>query len=371
MIIKSMSRKVPSFGQLIDYMSDIDKADEKYNIYQNLYSRKNEDVEQEFKQNARTMFKRKNGVYLYHEILSITKTQNLEDKVQKEILRSVAYEYASKRAEHNLVFATLHDDHDEHLHYHFIISSNALGESKKTRMSKAQFDKFKKNLESRTLKKYPELEQIIKPYAKDEVNTFAELFADLVLTLESSPRDVLGELYMELKLGNKNAGQFFTPPHISELMAEVVYGDELKDIDQPFITLLEPTCGAGGMVLAFVKTMISHGHNPADKLWVQCTDIDRLAALMCYVQLSLWYVPAQVIVGNSLTLETREVFYTPAHYMGLWDMRLNLRKSENLITQHRQAQDETDKPKIDESKLPDTNIIDIGKSADIQLGFDF
>ena len=154
-----MSRKVPSFGQLIEYMSDIDKSDEKYNIYQNIYARNTEDIEQEFKQNAETIFKRKNGVYLYHEILSITKSQNLEDKQQKEILRSIAYEYAQKRAEHNLIFATLHDDHDEHLHYHFIISSNALGESKKTRMSKAQFDKFKKNLETRTLEKYPELEQ--------------------------------------------------------------------------------------------------------------------------------------------------------------------------------------------------------------------
>jgi hypothetical protein len=156
-----MSRKVPSFGQLIEYMSDIDKSDEQYNVYQNIYARNSEDIEQEFKQNADAMFKRKNGVYLYHEILSITKSKNLEDKKQKEILRNIAYEYAQKRAAHNLIFATLHDDHDEHLHYHFIISANALGESKKTRMSKAQFDKFKKNLEARTLKQYPELEQKI------------------------------------------------------------------------------------------------------------------------------------------------------------------------------------------------------------------
>ncbi|MDC9715047.1 MAG: hypothetical protein PSN36_04415 [Gammaproteobacteria bacterium] len=117
--------------------------------------------------------------------------------------------------------------------------------------------------------------------------------------------------------------------------------------------------------------MIAHGHNPADKLWVQCTDIDRLAALMCYVQLSLWHVPAQVVVGNSLTLETREVFYTPAHYMGSWDMRLNLRTSKELIVENNQAQDKTDEPKIDELKLPNASIKDIGKSADIQLGFDF
>ncbi|WP_212743988.1 SAM-dependent DNA methyltransferase [Bathymodiolus heckerae thiotrophic gill symbiont] len=71
--------------------------------------------------------------------------------------------------------------------------------------------------------------QIIKPYAKDEVNAFAKLFADLVMMLEPSPHDVLGDLYMELNLGNKNAGQFFTPAHISELMAQLVYGDQLEE----------------------------------------------------------------------------------------------------------------------------------------------
>jgi hypothetical protein len=156
-----MSRKEPSFGQLIRYMSDIDKTDEQYNLYQNLYSRTIDELEQEFQTNAKMMFKRQNGVYLYHEILSITKTKNLADEQQKEILRVIAHEYAEQRAKHNLIFATLHDDHDDHLHYHFIISANALGERKKTRMSKYDFDKFKKNMEKWTLEKYPELEQKI------------------------------------------------------------------------------------------------------------------------------------------------------------------------------------------------------------------
>jgi len=54
-------------------------------------------------------------------------------------------------------------------------------------------------------------------------------------------------------------------------------------------------------------------------MWVQAWDIDRTAALMCYLQLSLWHIPAEIIVGNTLSLEVREVFYTPAHYMGNWD----------------------------------------------------
>ncbi|WP_330177977.1 hypothetical protein [Candidatus Vondammii sp. HM_W22] len=80
MIIKSMSRKKPSFGQLIEYMSDIDKSDEQYNVYQNTYSRKQDDIEQEFLSNAAYVARRKNGNYLYHGILSITKAEKLDDK---------------------------------------------------------------------------------------------------------------------------------------------------------------------------------------------------------------------------------------------------------------------------------------------------
>lgn len=159
MIIKSMSRKEPSFRQLIDYMSDIDKSDEQYNVYQNVFARKAEDLEAEFQQNARLIPKRKNGVYLYHEILSITAAQKLDRKQQKAILRDVAYEYAQRRAKQNLVFGALHDDHDEHLHYHLLISANAAGESKKTRLSKAEFDRFKKSMEKLVLERYPQLEQ--------------------------------------------------------------------------------------------------------------------------------------------------------------------------------------------------------------------
>ena len=76
------------------------------------------------------------------------------------------------------------------------------------------------------------------------------------------------------------------------------------------------------MVLAFVDVLLSHKHNPAERLWVQCQDIDRTAALMCYIQLTLWNVPGVVIVGNTITLEAREVFYTPAHCLGLWGYKL-------------------------------------------------
>ncbi len=173
--------------------------------------------------------------------------------------------------------------------------------------------------------------EIVGKYSKEEANKIAELFANLIVLLEPEPRDILGSLYMELELGNTNNGQFFTPPELSLLLAQLTYGDELENLEKPFITLCEPACGAGGMVLAFAKTMREHKLNPAEKLWVQCTDVDRIAGLMCYLQLSLWHIPAEVIIGNTLSMEFREVYYTPAHYLGNWDAKLKLQEQHEAI----------------------------------------
>ena len=125
--------------------------------------------------------------------------------------------------------------------------------------------------------------EIIKKYSKEEALLFSKLLGIVIDLLEDEPKDVLGELYMELNLGNAKTGQFFTPNSVSELMAKISYDDDLKELKKPFITLSEPACGASGMVLAFTKVMLSHNHNPAERLWVQCIDIDRIAAFMCYI----------------------------------------------------------------------------------------
>jgi type I restriction-modification system DNA methylase subunit len=178
---------------------------------------------------------------------------------------------------------------------------------------------------------------IVQRFTPAELDAFASLFAMLVQMLEPTPSDVLGTLFMSLDLGSAVHGQFFTPSHICELMAQIGYGHQLESLSAlasseartadsdtcaKFVTLAEPACGAGGMVLAFVRVLISHGLNPAQHLWVRCQDIDRTAALMCFIQLALWNVPAAVIVGDTLADEVREVFYTPAHYLGFWSQRL-------------------------------------------------
>lgn len=222
---------------------------------------------------------------------------------------------------------------------------------------------------------------IIGQYKPDDQKAFPKLMGSLIAALDAEPRDILGPLYMELEIANKDAGQFFTPPELSEVMAAICFQDMIEKLDQqPYIKLSEPACGAGGMVLAFVKVLIQHKHNPGDKLWVQCVDVDRMAALMCYIQLTLWNVPAQVIVGNTLTWEHREIWYTPAHHLGFWANKLKREEGaeEWLVAKDQKQFETTDLSnelvhtvRLDEVDTEPKDPSTKPATKPAQLGFDF
>jgi len=160
MIIKSMSRKEASFGQLMDYI-DRDGGDEQSRIRYNLLGRDRERIRDEFERNAEHMAKRKNGVFMYHEIISITRARGIDLETQKQRLYEIAQEYVAARAPRNLCYGGLHDDKDHSLHYHLMISANATNETKRHRLSKAQFRTIQISLERYVMEKYPELEQTV------------------------------------------------------------------------------------------------------------------------------------------------------------------------------------------------------------------
>lgn len=160
MIVKSMSRKVPSFGQLIGYI-DRDEGQEPYRIRHNVFARDPELIRAEFEQNGDLLQKRKNGVYLYHEIISITRAKGLDAEGQKIRLRDIAESYIAARCPDNLVFGGLHEDKEHSYHYHLMISANRAGETGRLRLTKAQFREVQVGLERHVLETYPELEQKI------------------------------------------------------------------------------------------------------------------------------------------------------------------------------------------------------------------
>jgi len=171
--------------------------------------------------------------------------------------------------------------------------------------------------------------QIVGKYEREEVERFPLMFAVLVQWLECGFADCLGDLFMGLELGDSFKGQFFTPYPVSSLMARLTVGDVRGQIEkQGFITINEPTCGAGGMVIACADAIHEQGINYQQVMHVTAQDIDATAVHMTYLQLALLHVPAIVVHGNSLTMKEWAHWVTPAHVVGGWDWRLRSRSAE-------------------------------------------
>lgn len=158
MIIKSMSRKEPTFGQLVSYMAS-EKSDGRYDIHHHCYARDEDGLAQEFADNAKLLPKRKNGNYLYHEIISFSVNPGVDRRALKEGLRDAALRYIEQRCPNNLVYGCLHEDHAEHLHYHLMFTANAKGEAKRLRITNAQLTSIKHEAEQFILTHHPEFQQ--------------------------------------------------------------------------------------------------------------------------------------------------------------------------------------------------------------------
>lgn len=156
-------------------------------------------------------------------------------------------------------------------------------------------------------------------YNKKEIEKITKIFAMVTIELEKEPKDVLGSLYMETETGSKELGQFFTPGHVADLLGELVHDTETMrhEIDKRgSIKLMEPAVGGGVTIISYVKKMIKEGFNPQRQLYVHATDIDLTAVHMTYIQLSLLGIPATIIHGNSITLQTWDVWPTPFYILG-------------------------------------------------------
>jgi type I restriction-modification system DNA methylase subunit len=82
------------------------------------------------------------------------------------------------------------------------------------------------------------------------------MFVNLIMALESEMTDVLGEIFMELELGSKWKGQFFTPMSVCRATARVTLSDAEKLISEKgFITVHEPSAGGGALIIAMAEAL--------------------------------------------------------------------------------------------------------------------
>lgn len=196
--------------------------------------------------------------------------------------------------------------------------------------------------------------RIVKGYSAAEVEVFPKLLAHLVEWLSDGMDDCLGKLLMQLELGNHHAGQFFTPFSVSSLMPRISMGCVKKQVERDgFITVCEPACGAGGMVIAAAEAVMEQGVNYQKAMHVTAIDIDATAVHMTYLQLTLLHIPAIVVHGNALSLEQRAHWVTPAHVLGGWDWRLRKRAEQDRASE--ETRHEVPLLEIPESKQADAS----------------
>lgn len=121
------------------------------------------------------------------------------------------------------------------------------------------------------------------------------------------------------------------------------FGDSCKE--RGWVSICDCCCGAGALLIGARNELLRKHFSPTNTLFV-AQDIDRTAALMCYLQLSLLGCAGYVIVGNSLTnpmagptgspllitpSEGQEVWLMPALYDKAWAYRIQLEKLKLLM----------------------------------------
>lgn len=176
-------------------------------------------------------------------------------------------------------------------------------------------------------------------YTSQEIKKFGKLADCVVDALDENPdQDLMGDLFMHLDLGSSQTGQFFTPYHICKMMASLCSEEHAKNEieEKHWMTVNEPSCGAGANLIAMCSWFLEHGINYQQKVLFTAQDIDYTVGCMCYIQLSLLGCAGYVCIADTLCnpcvaadnrglipieQEGQTILYTPMYYSDTWTVR--------------------------------------------------
>jgi len=155
MIVKFLSHQRTNYENVANYvLSGFFNDKDSFAIFHNVSSTDVKEVTKEFIKNEKLKPKRKNGVVLKHYIKSYSALDSAV--LTPEIIQDLAHKLIEKVCPNNQVVAGLHKD-KEHLHVHFMVSSNEYLSPNAHWLSLSEFKKALIELERYQLAKYPEI----------------------------------------------------------------------------------------------------------------------------------------------------------------------------------------------------------------------
>lgn len=211
--------------------------------------------------------------------------------------------------------------------------------------------------------------EIAAKYSKQELDIFGQLYGLLIASIikrteKGSWGDFLGEMFMNLDLGNELGGQFFTPYHVCHLMSRITIEKDLpkmkKEIEEHgFFSCYDSAVGAGAMLIAAAEVCTEQKINYPFQVMFVAQEIDSTTALMCYIQLSVLGCAGYVVIGNTLSNpavghvlfgeDSERCWYTPMFFERAWHerreveiARYRFRKMMSVINKKSKTENEAD-----------------------------
>lgn len=160
-------------------------------------------------------------------------------------------------------------------------------------------------------------------YSEKERMQFAEMSSFIILALEDNPeQDFLGGIYNELNLCDKRLGQVLTPYSLACSICNMEQANLVDLIrEKHIISVADPCCSPGCLLIAYANEARKKDIDFQNRILFVGQEIDRTAALMGYIQLSLLGCAAYIKVGNSLTdplvygdIKSGNVWFTPYYF---------------------------------------------------------
>jgi type I restriction-modification system DNA methylase subunit len=195
--------------------------------------------------------------------------------------------------------------------------------------------------------------EIAKQYSPEELLKHSQLLSITVEALETTEQDFLGNIFTVAEFGSAGNGQFFTPYHISHLMAEMAIGEFPAS---RIYRVNDCCCGAGGMLIAAALVMKARGFNYQKDAFFVGQDIDHRCARMAFIQMSLLGMPALVVCGDTITMKTYWQRETIGYHLSGMDFRLSAEAMIDFVS-NIEACNEEEKTEPEATTLPRRKLV--------------